>query len=123
MVTYMKKSVRQWCIKHFCLPMMYLMNTGILNRLLNGMFQFKGVKIALTICEDIWNLGDNPLYRVCPMDHLMQQQPQLMINISASPFDYDHDEDRREVIRQNVKKYTSAHGVLQCCGFTNRSCF
>jgi NAD+ synthase (glutamine-hydrolysing) len=66
---------------------------------------FKGKKIALTICEDIWNMGDNPLYRVCPMDQLMRQHPDLMINISASPFDYDHDEDRKEVIRQNVLKY------------------
>jgi NAD+ synthase (glutamine-hydrolysing) len=66
---------------------------------------FKGVNIALTICEDIWNLGDNPLYRICPMDHLIKQKPHLMINISASPFDYDHDEDRKEVIRQNVRKY------------------
>ena len=66
---------------------------------------FKGKKIALTICEDIWNLGDNPLYRVCPMDQLMKQHPDLMINISASPFDYDHDDDRKEVVRQNVLKY------------------
>ncbi|HEY4108396.1 NAD+ synthase [Puia sp.] len=66
---------------------------------------FKGKKIALTICEDAWNLGDNPLYRVCPMDQLMLQHPDLMINISASPFDYDHDEDRKEVVRQNVLKY------------------
>lgn len=66
---------------------------------------FKGKKIALTICEDIWNLGDNPLYRVCPMDHLIRQHPDVMINISASPFDYDHDEDRKEVVRQNVLKY------------------
>jgi len=66
---------------------------------------FKGKKIALTICEDIWNLGDNPLYRVCPMDILIKQQPDLMINISASPFDYDHDEDRKEVVRANVLKY------------------
>jgi len=66
---------------------------------------FKGKKIALTICEDIWNLGDNPLYRVCPMDEMIQQQPDLMINISASPFDYDHDDDRKEVIRVNVIKY------------------
>jgi NAD+ synthase (glutamine-hydrolysing) len=66
---------------------------------------FKGKKIALTICEDIWNIGDNPLYRVCPMDQLIRQHPDLMINISASPFDYDHDEDRREVVRQNVLKY------------------
>lgn len=66
---------------------------------------FKGERLALTICEDIWNLGDNPLYRICPMDQLMPQQPTLMINVSASPFDYDHDEDRKEVIRQNVRKY------------------
>jgi NAD+ synthase (glutamine-hydrolysing) len=66
---------------------------------------FKGKKIALTICEDIWNMGDNPLYRACPMDHLIRQHPDLMINISASPFDYDHDEDRKEVVRQNVLKY------------------
>ena len=67
--------------------------------------EYKGKKIALTICEDIWNLGDNPLYRICPMDELIGQKPDLMINISASPFDYDHDEDREEVIRRNVLKY------------------
>ena len=67
--------------------------------------EFMGKRIALTICEDIWNLGDNPLYQVCPMDQLMPQQPDLMINISASPFDYDHEEDRRAVVRQNVLKY------------------
>jgi NAD+ synthase (glutamine-hydrolysing) len=70
-----------------------------------NVISFKGKKIAVTICEDIWNLGDNPLYRVCPMDELMKQVPDLMINISASPFDYDHDEDRKEVIRLNVLKY------------------
>ena len=64
-----------------------------------------GHRIALTVCEDIWNLGDNPLYRICPMDELMLQSPDLMINISASPFDYDHDEDRKEVVRQNVLRY------------------
>ncbi len=57
---------------------------------------FKGTRIALTICEDIWNLGDNPLYRICPMDKLMDQKPELMINISASPFDYDHDDRPRK---------------------------
>ena len=67
--------------------------------------EFRGKKIALTICEDLWNIEDNPLYRLCPMDQLIGQQPDLMINISASPFDYDHDEDRKEVIRANVLKY------------------
>ncbi|MCM5530154.1 NAD+ synthase [Parasegetibacter sp. NRK P23] len=67
--------------------------------------EFKGKKLAITICEDIWNLGDNPLYRVCPMDVLMAQQPDIMINISASPFDYDHDEARKAIVQANVRKY------------------
>ncbi len=67
--------------------------------------EFQGKKIALTVCEDIWNLGDNPLYRRCPMDILMQQQPDFMINISASPFDYTHAEDRKATIKSNVLKY------------------
>jgi NAD+ synthase (glutamine-hydrolysing) len=67
--------------------------------------EFKGKKLAVTICEDIWNLGDNPLYRICPMDILMKQNPDVMINLSASPFDYTHDEDRKATIKANVLKY------------------
>ena len=67
--------------------------------------EFKGKKIAVTICEDIWNLGDNPLYRICPMDELMKQKPDVMINISASPFDYTHVADRKAIIKANVLKY------------------
>ncbi|SFD25347.1 NH(3)-dependent NAD(+) synthetase [Chitinophaga sp. CF118] len=66
---------------------------------------FKGKKLAVTICEDIWNLGDNPLYRICPMDQLIEQQPDVMINLSASPFDYTAAEQRKEIIRANVRKY------------------
>lgn len=66
---------------------------------------FKGKKLAITICEDIWNLGDNPLYRICPMDELMKFSPDIMLNLSASPFDYTHDEDRKAVIKSNVLKY------------------
>ena len=67
--------------------------------------EFKGKKIALTICEDLWNLSDNPLYLATPMDKLAGQHPDFMVNLSASPFDYDHDDDRKEVIRANVLKY------------------
>ena len=66
---------------------------------------FKGKKLAITICEDIWNLGDNPLYRICPMDKMMDQQPDILLNLSASPFDYTHDEDRKATIKANVLKY------------------
>ncbi|RYF89341.1 MAG: NAD+ synthase [Chitinophagaceae bacterium] len=66
---------------------------------------FKGKKLAVTICEDIWNLGSNPLYKNCPMDILMKDQPDLMINLSASPFDYTHDADRKATVKANVLKY------------------
>jgi len=66
---------------------------------------FKGKKLAVTVCEDIWNLGDNPLYTHCPMDQLISQQPDLMLNLSASPFDYTHVEDRKAILKQNVLRY------------------
>ncbi len=70
-----------------------------------NVIEFAGKKIALTICEDLWNLSDNPLYRSAPMEQLIKQKPDIMINISASPFDYDHDDDRKEVLRANVNRY------------------
>jgi NAD+ synthase (glutamine-hydrolysing) len=66
---------------------------------------FKGVKIALTICEDLWNINNNPLYIVNPMDVLITEQPDLMINIAASPFSYQHDDNRRVVLADNARKY------------------
>lgn len=63
-----------------------------------------GHTIALTICEDLWNIED-PLYIVHPMDELMRQQPDLMINIAASPFDFSHREDRIRILQKNAIKY------------------
>ena len=65
----------------------------------------EGKKIALVICEDIWNLGNNPLYRISPMDKLITQNPDLIINLSASPYNYAQDTVRHSVVRANVLKY------------------
>lgn len=70
-----------------------------------NILNFKGKKLAVTICEDIWNLGDNPLYRICPMDELAKHGPDIMINLSASPFDYVHADGRKGIVKQNVLKY------------------
>lgn len=68
--------------------------------------QFKGKTIAITVCEDIWNIGyENPLYTACPMDEMMAQKPDFIINLSASPFSYDHANERIQLIRSNVLKY------------------
>lgn len=66
---------------------------------------FKGTRIALTICEDLWNINNNPLYISNPMDVLITQKPDVMINIAASPFSYQHDDERIIVLSDNAKKY------------------
>lgn len=70
-----------------------------------NIIEHKGKKLAVTICEDIWNITDSPLYRLCPMDELIKHQPDVMINLSASPFDYTHIENRKAIIKANVLKY------------------
>ena len=60
--------------------------------------EYKATRLAITICEDIWNMGVHPLYTVCPMDQLMKHRPDMMINLSASPFDYTHHDDRLAIL-------------------------
>ena len=66
---------------------------------------YHGKKIALNICEDLWNLGNHPLYTINPMDELMKENPDFIINIAASPFHASQREERAEVLLQNVEKY------------------
>ncbi|NWJ51894.1 MAG: NAD+ synthase [Bacteroidetes bacterium] len=66
---------------------------------------FKGKNIALTICEDLWNISDNPLYIQSPMDELALLSPDVMINIAASPFHSEQAHDRLDIMVRNTAKY------------------
>lgn len=77
-------------------------------------FPFRGFRIALTICEDIWDEQpfDNEfekkrLYTVSPMDELARQHPDMIINISASPFSYTKIDVKTSVFRNKAAK----HGI------------
>lgn len=74
------------------------------NRSFN-VIEFQGVKIALTICEDLWSISDFPLYIVSPMDELDSLKPDLMINIAASPFNYNQLTERNEILVRNTLKF------------------
>jgi NAD+ synthase (glutamine-hydrolysing) len=69
------------------------------------LIEFKGKKLAVTICEDIWNMGDNPLYRVTPMEQLITMNPDVMINLSASPYNYAQDIVRNSLVKAHTLKY------------------
>lgn len=66
---------------------------------------YQGKKLAITICEDIWDLVDDSLYQKPPMDYLIEEKPDLMINLSASPFSITHAADRLKAVRKNVNRY------------------
>jgi len=66
---------------------------------------FRGKRIAITICEDIWNINAMGMYPVNPPDILARQNPDMIINISASPFAWNHRPQRLQVLVENAAKY------------------
>ena len=67
---------------------------------------FRSEKLAVTICEDLWNIDDQKMYKLIPMDVLQNENPTLIINLSGSPYSYNHVEKRRNRMQQNAKKYS-----------------
>ena len=46
---------------------------------------FKGKKIAVSICEDIWNVNSD-LHAQNPLEQIATEKPDLLLNLSASPW-------------------------------------
>jgi NAD+ synthase (glutamine-hydrolysing) len=67
---------------------------------------FQGKRIAVTICEDLWNIGPDLLYSTIPMDELMPFKPDLIVNIAASPFHYEQARIREQILVENARKYS-----------------
>ena len=67
--------------------------------------EWKGERIALTVCEDLWNIGNQPLYVQDPMKELAREKPGLIINIAASPFHYEQAGIRKKVLSSNAGRY------------------
>jgi NAD+ synthase (glutamine-hydrolysing) len=71
----------------------------------------KGEKIAVTICEDIWDeqpFGDRSswrLYGVTPLDEILKENPSLIVNIAANPFSHNRIRVRDEVFVRNAREY------------------
>jgi len=77
-----------------------------------SIFSLNGKNIALTICEDLWDeqpflneFEKSRLYTVSPMDELAKLNPELIINISASPFSYTQTETRRQIFINKALKH------------------
>jgi NAD+ synthase (glutamine-hydrolysing) len=73
---------------------------------------FKGIKIALTICEDLWDeqpfdnkFEKSRLYTISPLEEMSRMKPDLVINISASPFSCAKVEAKKNIFISKAKKY------------------
>ncbi len=78
-------------------------------------FTFRGLKIALTICEDIWNMDgvySRRLYTRDPLEEIAKAKPDLLLNLSASPF-HAAKLSLRERLLKNATRITQAP-VLYC---------
>lgn len=66
---------------------------------------WRGKKIAITVCEDLWNLDESNRYAEGPMDQLAKEKPDFIINIAASPFANGHVTERKKVLHANAVKF------------------
>jgi len=81
-----------------------------------GCWEYKGKKLGITICEDIWAHSgsiESSLYRVDPIQTLLAYQPDLILNLSASPYHFQKLDTRLQVCRL-VSKSVKAP-IIMCC--------
>ena len=74
--------------------------------------EFNGKRLAITICEDLWDeqptqneFGKDKLYTRSPLEELSKLNPDLVINLSASPFSYNQENWRKNILIKKAKKY------------------
>ena len=63
----------------------------------------KEKKIAVTICEDIWNM-DSKLHENNPLSAIDSEKPDIVINLSASPWHTGKQDARLAILRNVVNK-------------------
>jgi NAD+ synthase (glutamine-hydrolysing) len=73
----------------------------------NAPIEFNGVRLGVTICEDIWNDGDfwrERRYRRDPAAELAAAGASVLVNLSASPWHLGKDLTRLEMLRSLARK-------------------
>ncbi|MTI13461.1 NAD+ synthase [Sansalvadorimonas verongulae] len=61
-----------------------------------GVYDAKGVKVGLTVCEDIWFTD--------PAAALKEKGAELILNLNASPFHMDKLGERHDIVRERCKE-------------------
>lgn len=82
-----------------------------------NVFEFKGKKLLVTVCEDIWAdtklLPDINLYR---KNIIKNFKSDIIINISASPYHYGKQTDRKKILKEISKSRNATIIYVNSCG-------
>ena len=82
----------------------------------SGMYRdFSGIKIAVTICEDIWNL-EGSRYNSDPLDEIAENAPDLLLNLSASPWYFGKEKTRQCLLEKVTKKIACPVAYINAVG-------
>jgi NAD+ synthase (glutamine-hydrolysing) len=69
---------------------------------------FRGRRLGVTICEDIWNDGDfwpRRLYRADPVEALVAAGADVIVNVSASPFSIEKRHLRPRMLAASARRW------------------
>ncbi len=76
------------------------------------LLEFRGKRIAVTICEDLWDeqpfeseFSRSRLYTVNPLEELMKMEPDLVVNLAASPFSNRKMEVKQSIFTGKAARY------------------
>ncbi len=69
--------------------------------------EIQGKKIGITICEDLWTSAYLPqaLYRCDPLEELITAGAELIVNLSASPFQLGKPAQREKMLCAQAKRF------------------
>ncbi len=71
--------------------------------------ELEGTRLAVTLCEDLWEEQPGPgeygitkMYRKSPLQELAIYRPELIVNLSASPFSASQENRRKEILARKA---------------------
>jgi predicted amidohydrolase len=84
-----------------------------------AVYSFKGERLGISICEDIWNDADywkHRLYERDPVQRLVDKRSTILINISASPYYFGRRKERKEMLSVLTKTNQLPLAYVSCVG-------
>ena len=72
------------------------------------LFDLEGIRVGVTVCEDIWNVGDLegiPRYPLDPVSELEKRGMDILVNVSSSPYSLNKRTLRQKILEKLSLRY------------------